>query len=369
MPDRRNSLLQHDCLDSNSALRISDPGDQPGARRRIAAPASGCEYQSVHCLETRLRFPDPLSARQRLGVRRHLQSRRDFRPREIPCRRCRRRQIRDALPRPGRSRHLAPRLCRKHRWHPLHAHVAEPVLSPAAEYEKDGGVEDPRLSKNRRTYYFTYTGYNKKDAQLCLATSHDLLQWERQGVILPGVQRQMERQMDQVRRDLPEKIDGKYWMYWLGTAADKTDQMGLSYSDDLLHWTEATERLFSRAARENLIRASSSPARLRSVTPMASCLSTTAPTTNSFIAPASPSSISANPRKLISRTEEPIFAPEKNWEKVGQVPNVVFVEGMAAAANTQSGRNDFLFYYGAADKYVGVARARLQLPSSKPNDR
>src|SRR5258708_24199102 len=30
-------------------------------------------------------------------------------------------------------------------------------------------------------------------------------------------------------------------MYWLGTAADKTDQMGLSYSTDLIHWTEATK--------------------------------------------------------------------------------------------------------------------------------
>src|SRR5260370_35956799 len=30
-------------------------------------------------------------------------------------------------------------------------------------------------------------------------------------------------------------------MCWLGTAADKTDQMGLSYSTDLLHWTEATQ--------------------------------------------------------------------------------------------------------------------------------
>ena len=38
-----------------------------------------------------------------------------------------------------------------------------------------------------------------------------------------------------------------------------------------------------------------------------------------------------------------------NWEKIGQVPNVVFVEGMIA----QGGRR--FLYYGAADKYVGVA--------------
>jgi predicted GH43/DUF377 family glycosyl hydrolase len=59
----------------------------------------------------------------------------------------------------------------------------------------------------------------------------------------------------------------------------------------------------------------------------------------------------ADPRKLISRTDEPVFAPEKEWEKVGQVPNVVFVEGMV-----RWGRK-FLFYYGGADKFVGVAEA------------
>ena len=43
----------------------------------------------------------------------------------------------------------------------------EPVLSPETPYEKDGGVEDPRLQKFGDTFYLTYTAYNKKDAQLC----------------------------------------------------------------------------------------------------------------------------------------------------------------------------------------------------------
>src|SRR5271166_2294565 len=42
----------------------------------------------------------------------------------------------------------------------------QPVLSPETDYEKDGGVEDPRLVKFGDTYYLTYTGYNTKDAQL-----------------------------------------------------------------------------------------------------------------------------------------------------------------------------------------------------------
>jgi beta-1,2-mannosidase len=60
-----------------------------------------------------------------------------------------------------------------------------------------------------------------------------------------------------------------------------------------------------------------------------------------------------DPRKLISRTDQPVFSPEKEWEITGQVPNVVFVEG----AVERSGR--YLLYYGAADKHVGVAETTL----------
>ena len=54
----------------------------------------------------------------------------------------------------------------------------EPVFSPEADYEKGGGVEDPRLVRFGDVYYLTYTGYNTKDAQLCLATSRYLIHWE-----------------------------------------------------------------------------------------------------------------------------------------------------------------------------------------------
>ena len=63
---------------------------------------------------------------------------------------------------------------------------AAPVLGPEAEYERGGGVEDPRLVKIDGLYYLTYTAYNGKDAQLALATSSDLRQWDRKGVILPA---------------------------------------------------------------------------------------------------------------------------------------------------------------------------------------
>jgi len=49
-------------------------------------------------------------------------------------------------------------------------------------------------------------------------------------------------------------------MYWLGTAADETDQMA-SPTRDLIHWTEARKLRSFPAAPENLTPASSNQAR------------------------------------------------------------------------------------------------------------
>ena len=60
----------------------------------------------------------------------------------------------------------------------------------------------------------------------------------------------------------------------------------------------------------------------------------------------------SDPRRVLYRSEEPVFAPELEWEKVGQVPSVVFVEGFVPE------KDGYLLYYGAADKYVGVATVK-----------
>ena len=230
---------------------------------------------------------------------------------------------------------------------------AEPVLSPEADYEKDGGVEDPRLVKIGETYYLTYTGYNKKDAQLCLATSKDLIHWDRKGVILPAYKGRWNVGWTKSGAIVPEKIDGKYWMYFLGTSADKTDQMGLAYSTDLLHWTEATDTpvLPRRPGRFDSRVVEPGPPPI--LTSRGIVLIYNAANDKLVYRTALAIFDRKDPRKVIFRSDKPIFAPEKEWEKVGQVPNVVFVEGMAKKGNR------YLFYYGAADKYVGVAEASI----------
>jgi predicted GH43/DUF377 family glycosyl hydrolase len=230
----------------------------------------------------------------------------------------------------------------------------EPVLSPTQEYEKDGGVEDPRLVQFGDTYYLTYTGYNKKEAQLCLATSTDLIHWDRKGVILQAYKGNWNVKWTKSGAIIPEKIDGRYWMYFLGTTADNKDQGGLAFSTDLLHWTDATQVpvLPVRPGQFDSRVAEPGPAPI--VTPNGIVLIYNGADDKLVYRTGIAVFDRNDPRKLLWRSDAPIFAPEKDWEKVGQVPNVVFVEGMVRQGSR------YWFYYGGADKYVGVAQAPTQ---------
>jgi beta-1,2-mannosidase len=229
----------------------------------------------------------------------------------------------------------------------------DPVLSPTESYEKNGGVEDPRLVQFGDTYYLTYTGYNKTDAQLCLATSKDLIHWERKGVIIPANKGNWNVKWTKSGAIVPQKIDRKYWMYFLGTSADNKDQGGLAYSDDLMHWTEATKSpvLPVRPGQFDSRVAEPGPAPI--LTENGIVLVYNGADDKLVYRTGVAIFDRRDPRKLLWRSDQPIFQPGKDWEKVGQVPNVVFVEGMV-----QRGEH-YLFYYGAADKYVGVTETPI----------
>jgi predicted GH43/DUF377 family glycosyl hydrolase len=62
-----------------------------------------------------------------------------------------------------------------------------------------------------------------------------------------------------------------------------------------------------------------------------------------------------DPTIVISRTSDPIFEPEEQYEKVGIINNVVFPCGMVE-------KNDLLYiYYGGADVVVGVATIEMDI--------
>lgn len=225
----------------------------------------------------------------------------------------------------------------------------EPVFSGETEYEKDGGVEDPRLVEIAGVYYLTYTAYNKQDAQLCLATSRDLLHWQRKGILLPAYQGHWNVGWTKSGAILTHKIHGKYWMYWLGTTPDHNDQMGVSSSGDLLHWTEETPSpvLPRRPGKFDSRVVEPGPPPI--LTPDGIVLIYNGADDNLIYRTGVAVFDPQDPRKLLYRSEQPVFEPELEWEKIGQVPNVVFIEGLVHDKNGDQ------MYYGAADKFIGVA--------------
>lgn len=63
--------------------------------------------------------------------------------------------------------------------------------------------------------------------------------------------------------------------------------------------------------------------------------------------------LDASGTSVLARTADPVFEPMEEYEKMGEVANVVFSCGAVV-------RGDTLFlYYGAADKVIGVATASL----------
>lgn len=230
---------------------------------------------------------------------------------------------------------------------------AEPVLSPEAPYEKNGGVEDPRLVNIDGSYYLTYTGYNRVDAQLCLAKSSDLKHWERLGVILPANRGRWNVHWTKSGAILNKKVNGHYWMYFMGDApGEGANQMGVAWSDDLLHWTEPLDHpvLGHRTGKFDAKVVEPGPPPV--LTSKGILLIYNGGDSRLAYRTGWALFDRTDPSRVIARAETPVFAPEETWEKTGQVPNVVFVEGLLQRPDR------WLFYYGGADKYVGVVSAR-----------
>jgi beta-1,2-mannosidase len=245
----------------------------------------------------------------------------------------------------------------------LHFKIREdPVLSPSAPYEAGGGVEDPRVVLIDGIYYLTYTGYNRKDAQLCLATSSDLIHWDRKGVILPAYKGTWNTGWTKSGAILPQKIQGRWWMYYLGTRTDadhqERDYMGIASSTDLLHWQDATAQPVLARNGGAFDSRVMEPGPAPILTSAGILLLYNGADDALVYGPAWALFDRNDPSKPIARADHPFMLPELPWEKTGIVPNVVFLEA-AIAGPERNGSLEIRAWYGGADHVVGAARLRI----------
>ncbi|MDQ2843211.1 MAG: glycoside hydrolase family 130 protein [Acidobacteriota bacterium] len=239
----------------------------------------------------------------------------------------------------------------------------EPLLSPETPYEQGGGLEDPRVVRINNIYYLTYTGYNLHDAQLCLATSSDLLHWERKGVILPAYKGTWNTQWTKSGAISGQKINGKWWMYYLGTRTDADgkprDYMGLASSTDLLHWSDATDKPVLERRPGAFDSRVMEPGPPPFITDRGILLLYNGADDHLVYGPGWVLFDRHDPRRVLARSDHPFALPTLPWERGGNVPNVIFLEGAILKETTESHGLQLMGYYGAADKRIGALNIRV----------
>ncbi|MFX0196269.1 MAG: glycosidase [Candidatus Hodarchaeota archaeon] len=231
----------------------------------------------------------------------------------------------------------------------------EPIFVPQEEYEK-WGCEDPRITELEGKFYMTYTALSKPvkegggPPRAAIASTTDFHSFHRYGIITPPSTDNKDVVI------FPEKIEGKYVILhrphnWVG-AKYGTDRpsIWIGYSEDLKDLYDHKVVMKPEQTWESSkIGAGPPPIKTRK-----GWLLIYHGVDENTIYRAGVALLDLqDPSKVIKRSANPILKPEKKYEKIGDVPNVVFPEGAVVI-------DDELFvYYGGADKVCCVATAPL----------
>lgn len=246
----------------------------------------------------------------------------------------------------------------------------EPIFHPNKDnmqvYEWPGGVEDPRVVEtDDGRYILTYTAYDGEIARLCLAVSSDLKRWTKYGPVLSSDKyRNTWSKAGAIvskrigNKIIATRINGKYWMYFGDT------DIFIATSVDLIHWEVGENQENQKLMSVLHPRAGYFDSRLVEPGPYALLIDEgilliyNASNASNFNDPNLPKFTYAagqalfdknNPIKLIGRLDDHFISPEKDYEKVGEVNEVCFVEGLVYF------KNRWFLYYGTADSKIAVA--------------
>ncbi len=222
----------------------------------------------------------------------------------------------------------------------------EPIVEPEYRWER-AGVEDPRVVRVGKTYYMTYTGYDGKTARLCIATSKNLVNWKKKGVIFEEFPFPKNGIPNWTKSGamLPEKLKtGPFRGYYVMYFGDSN--VWFAYSKDLLNWEYKKDPVLK--PRGYLVEPGPSPLIMNNGLLLIHSEAFYKGGKLIYYTHAALFDLK-DPRNLMWRTEEPILSPTFKWEIYGRVNNVVFAEAIIR----YGGR--YLLYYGGADRYVGLA--------------
>lgn len=221
-----------------------------------------------------------------------------------------------------------------------HRH-GKPILSNDVPQELRG-PEDPRIVKIENTYYMTYTGFGDRrpeDYRICMATSTDLVNWKRHGVLLDEPNKNAAL--------FSKKINGRYCLLHR-----RQPDIWLAYSDDLKTWDDHTKIITTRPDSWDDVRIgiAGPPVQIDEgwLLFYHGVDSTNCYRLGVVLLDRD------KPEKVLARQNVPIIEPELSWEIDGFIPNVIF------SCATVLHEDRVYCCYGGADTVIGMAYIDLK---------
>ena len=259
----------------------------------------------------------------------------------------------------------------------------EAVLSPEFDYESQG-VEDPRIVRIDDLYYLSYTAFDGVNALGALATSGDLLNFNKLGIIVPrlsynefnrltskngAINKKYKRYNNHQRGQkggntfvwdknlvfFPRRIQGKLCFLHrirpdiqIVSVGELSELNAAFWEDYFLHFEEHVVLSPKHKHEVSYIGAGCPP--IETAHGWLMIYHGVHDTVNGYVYSACAALLDLDhPGKELSRLAYPLFKPEFDWELKGEVNNVCFPTGAVVQDDT------LYIYYGAADEQIACA--------------
>jgi len=274
----------------------------------------------------------------------------------------------------------------------------EPVVYPDNDAFKSaewsGGCEIPRIVEGPDgTYYLYYSGWNRMVTRLSVATSKDLVHWTKHGLIFSkayaGKYRELWSKGAAVVTELHDdrlvavKVNGRYWMYF--------GESGIfaATSENLIDWTpvelsagqanppldvdtptqqergSATRQLVrvqgprNRFFDSNLVEGGVAVLTPKGIVHIYNASDYNSPASRTwkkrsqvYYSVGQALYSASDPLKLIDRSDTAFLQPDRDFEKLGCTPNVLYLTGIAWF------QGKWRLYYNGADWMIGTASTK-----------
>ena len=228
----------------------------------------------------------------------------------------------------------------------------EPTLLPdPAHPEEIWGIEDPRITyvPELAQYVITYTSFARGGPGVSLALTKDFKTFERYGVVMTPE--------DKDAALLPRRIGG-LWALIHRPMTTLGVHMWISYSPDLRFW--GNHKLMLQARRGGWWDANKiglSPPPIETDRGWLVLYHGVRHTASGALYRLGLALFDINePEKCLLRGDSWIFGPEADYERVGDVRDVVFPCGYTLGADGDA----INLYYGAADSCIALARGSVK---------